>query len=54
MFDNIVRDSRGCTDIFVLFHNLKYDWAVLSPQLEKISTIYKKNNQLYACTIYHK
>ena len=35
MFDNIVCDSRGCTDFFVLFHNLKYDWAVLSPQLEQ-------------------
>ena len=35
MFDNIVHDSRGCIDFFVLFHHLKYDWAVLSPQLEQ-------------------
>ena len=54
MFDNVVHDSNGCSDVFVLFHNLKYDWAVLSPQLQKISSICKKNNQLYACTIYHK
>ena len=54
MFDKIVERGRWKSDLFVYFHNLKYDWAVLSSELTKISSICKKDNQLYSCVIFHR
>ena len=54
MFDKIVQLSHGRLDVFVFFHNLKYDWAAMSRYIRNISTVCKKNNQLYTCLIYHR
>ena len=54
MFDKIVQLSHDRSDVFVFFHNLKYDWAAMSRYIRNISTICKKNNQLYTCLIYHR
>ena len=44
IFDKVVQLSHGRSDVFVFFHDLKYDWAAMSRYIRNISTVCKKNN----------
>ena len=56
MFDNLVAEVsyKKIKQIRVGFHNLKYDWAVISPCIPLVTSVVKKDGQLYMVYLHWK
>ena len=53
LLDSIANNYSKYQRVVIGFHNLKYDWAVISPYINTIIGVVKKDGLYYRCDIIH-